>query len=438
MKSAPGISAPAFPNPDSLPGQGRILIAFSGGPDSVCLAANLVESATRRPLLAIHVDHGLDQNSQQRARRAGKLAGQLGLPLHLEQLEAPPLTGGEAAARRARYAIFERHIQDNELLVTGHHSDDQAETMLLRLLRGAGPQGLLGIPQQRQFGRGWIARPLLDWPRSAVVAWLRSRGLEWQDDPTNSDLAMDRNFLRHRIFPLLESRWPGLRQSLARSARLGAGAADALEQMALEDLAMTLGPEQRLDHGRLQTLSRFRQGQVLRYWYLEKQLEPPPARRLDVFLDQLATAANDRQPCLDWAGHRLSLWRAQLWLHRSPRSFDAWRQDWTGEGKLRLPGTLGQLELSGANTSLGSPVSIRLGRKGERLRLQNRCGSRSVNQLMAEAGIPPWQRPLWPRLERDGQVLAVGDRWLDADFGSELSRLSAKLRWQARPGEFVC
>ncbi len=431
------MTAPGFADAQSLPGSGRILIAFSGGPDSVCLAANLVAVAQPRPVLAIHIDHGLDSLSQQRALRARELAAQLDLPLQLERVDTPPADGGEAAARQARYAILEAHLQDDELLVTGHHADDQAETILLRLLRGAGPQGLLGIPEQRRFGRGWIARPLLHWPRSAIVAWLQRHNLAWQDDPTNTDLGMDRNFLRHRIFPLLESRWPGLRQSLARSARLSSGASEALEELALQDLDSARRAVDRLDHASLQALSRYRQGQVLRYWCMERQIEPPPGRRIDDFLNQLSQARSDRQPSLEWQGQQLKLWRKQLWLHPVHPHPGKWQQGWSGQDKLLLPDSLGSLRLQGASAALSSPVTVRFERAGERIRLPNRQGSQSVRQLMAESGVPPWQRALWPRLERRGSLLAVGSRWLDRDFSAELKAQSLQIQWLQRPPEFL-
>ncbi len=436
MTTRPGPIAPGFPEPRSLPGRGRILIAFSGGSDSVCLAANLVQSATDRPLLAVHIDHGLDPGSQQRAECAQALADQLGIDLHLERLDPPP-AGGEAGARAARYDVFARLIQNEELLVTGHHADDQAETVVLRLLRGAGPTGLKGIPKQRRFSRGWIARPLLSWSRDEVLDWLKNHDLRYQADPTNLDTAIDRNFLRQRIMPLLENRWPGLRHRIARSAALGQGATEALEALAAMDLRSARANDFCLNRARLQALGRYRLGQVLRHWCFQRGLEPPPARQLDDFLDQIEQAAADRQPMLQWLKQRIILWRQHLWLTPCRPDQSAWRRQWQLDKPLPLPGDLGALAIEGPQPTRLPPVIVRLGRPGERIRLPGQTHRRAVKQLMVDLGVPPWQRGLWPRLERAGQVLAVGSRWLDAEFAAELGRAGGVLRWQQPPDDIV-
>ncbi len=438
MSRPPGSVAPGFPDPATLPGSGRILIAFSGGADSVCLAGNMVESKPSRPLLAVHIDHGLDEFSSQRAARAQTLADQLGLALQVERLDPAPRRGGEAAARDARYRIFTQLLSDDELLVTGHHADDQAETVLLRLLRGAGAQGMKGIPQQRRLGAGWLARPLLRWPRSKIIEWLQARELRWQDDPTNTDLGIDRNFLRHRVLPLLESRWPSLRQRLNRSADLALGAAEALDELAAMDLEHVQGRWQTVDHDRLKALSRFRQGQVLRLWCVRLGVEPPPGRRIDVFLDQIGQAASDRQPSMEWQGHRLSLWRHKLWLHPCPPDCGGWHTRWDGQQPLTLPGRLGKMSIDGAGSTEVRSLTLRFGRHGERIHLPNQKHSQAVRQLMADLGIPPWQRDQWPRIERGGRLLAVGSRWLDRAFAAELERLDCEIRWLEPPPEFVC
>lgn len=436
MTATPGPVAPGFPEPRALPGRGRILIAFSGGADSVCLAANLIQSASDRPLLAVHIDHRLDPGSQQRAEYAQTLADQLGIDLHLERLDPPP-DGGEAGARAARYGVFARLVQDDELLVTGHHADDQAETVLLRLLRGAGPMGLKGIPEQRRFGRGWLVRPLLSWSRDEVIDWLQKHNLRYQADPTNLDTAIDRNFLRQRIMPVLESRWPGLRQSIARSATLGQGATRALEALAAMDFLSARVNDYCLDQARLQALGRYRHGQVLRHWCFQRGIDAPPARQIDNFQDQLEQAAADRQPTLQWQKQRFILWRQQLWLAPSRPNQSAWQRQWQFDTPLRLPGDLGTLALEGKQAPRLPPVMARLGRPGERIRLPGQKHSRAIKQLMADLGVPPWQRDLWPRLEGDGRVLAIGSRWLDAEFAAELARAGCDLRWLQPPDDLV-
>ncbi|MCC5863731.1 MAG: tRNA lysidine(34) synthetase TilS [Wenzhouxiangella sp.] len=424
---------PPVPEASDYPGRGRILIAFSGGADSVCLAAQVARSGTTRTLLAVHVDHGLDPDSAERSERACELAAGLGLQFRLERLALG--RGNEAVARRARYQVFEKLLGEEELLLTGHHADDQAETILLRLLRGAGPQGLAGIPRQRSLGRGWVFRPLLAWSRGSILSWLNQHGLSWQDDPTNTDLSIDRNFLRHRIVPLLESRWPGLRQRLGRSAALGAGAVEALDWLAEEDLQVVQIDRYRLDLQALLALNRFRQGQVLRYWCIQHALSPPPASQLDSFIDQMGQARADRQPRLQLGSRVLSCWRGHIWMDRDYPEFASWQTNWSGLGMLALPGRLGSLALRGGEAPFSNLLQVRLGRQGERIALPGRCGRHALNQLMAEAGIPPWQRRLWPRLELDGELVAVGTRWLADGFRELLAQRQVALEWRDRPAE---
>lgn len=428
-------SWPPVPGASDYPGHGRILIAFSGGADSVCLAAQVARSGTTRALLAVHVDHGLDPDSADRAAQAGELAAEIGLPFRLERLALG--SGNEAEARRARYQTFEKLLGDEELLLTGHHADDQAETILLRLLRGAGPQGLAGIPRQRRLGRGWVFRPLLAWSRGSILSWLNQQGLNWQDDPTNTDLSIDRNFLRHRIVPLLESRWPGLRQRLGRSAALGAGAIEALDWLAEDDLKGVQIDRYRLDLHALLALNRFRQGQVLRYWCIQHALSPPPASQLDSFMDQLGQARPDRQPRLELGSRMLSCWRGQVWIDRTHPEFASWQTKWSGLGMLALPGRLGSLVLRGGEAAFSELLQVRLGGRGERIALPGRCGHHALNQLMAEAGIPPWQRRLWPRLELNGEIVAVGTRWLAGSFRELLAQRQLALEWRDRPSELI-
>jgi len=436
MKPAPG--CPASLEPARFPGSGRILVAFSGGPDSVCLAAQLASCANTRPVSCIHVDHGLDSKSAERARHAVAISRSLGLECVVEQVivgRKPGRNTGheggtEGGARKARYALFSRLLQRGETLVTAHHADDQAETILMRLLRGAGPTGLAGIPRQRPFGSGWLVRPLLDWKKSEIMAWLEAGNLEWIADPANDDLTFDRNFVRHEIMPLLRARWPGVAGAIRRAGRLSDGAADAVTQVARIDLANCLNPNRLLSQSCLELLPSFRQAEMLRYWCQKESRPPPPGAPLDEFLGQLKSAASDRQPVLRWADQTLHAYNRWLWLdqERSAPSTDA--IPWSGSNALTLPSAAGQLMLTGSGASLSPALTVRFGQPGEKIRLPGRDHHHAVNKLMSEADIPPWQRALWPRLWQDDKLVAVGQRWLDQQFASQLAAMDLKLIWK--------
>ncbi|HRA38902.1 MAG TPA: tRNA lysidine(34) synthetase TilS, partial [Pseudomonadota bacterium] len=190
---------------------GGLLLALSGGPDSSALLHALAAEplARARGLRALHVDHALHPASAEWARHAQATCTDAGIALQVVPVDVRARgTGLEAAAREARYAALRAAQREGELVLTAHHADDQAETLLWRLLRGAGPQGLAAMRPLRRFGRGWLARPWLALPRAAICAYLDRHAIAWIDDPANADPRHDRSFLRHAVLPLLQSRWP--------------------------------------------------------------------------------------------------------------------------------------------------------------------------------------------------------------------------------------
>lgn len=416
------------PEPDLLPGRGRILLAFSAGPDSLCLAHLLAAAAPARPMICIHVDHGLDDQSAERADRARALANGLGIECRVVRVKVGNFQGPESAARAARYQALREHMQAGETLLTAHHADDQAETVLLRLLRAAGPDGLSGMPRTRPFAAGWLVRPLLDCKRTDIERYLAAHHLEPLRDPANEQSGFDRNFVRHQVMPLLDRRWAGARRAILRSARLNAGASEALQELAASDLARCMRQPGRLDLAPLARLSDFRRCEVLRRWCHQSGMNAPPGRQLEQFISQLAEAREDRIPELRWNDGIIRRWAETLWLEKRPEPPASWQLQWRADSKLTLPGGLGRLELTGA-LSDAPGLRVASGQPGERIRLAGREGHRRVKQLLAEHGIPPWQRPLWPRLWRDGILIAVGDRWLDADFKRELEQQGLELIW---------
>lgn len=425
------------PSPDHLPGAGRIVVAFSGGPDSMCLLHQLAASGCQRPLACIHVDHGLDDDSAARARRAHKLASKLGIDCTVISIEVSGTQGPEANARKARYGALEDQMQPGDALLTGHHADDQAETVLLRLLRGAGPAGLAGMPRVRNFAGGWLVRPLLDWRREDIERYITDHQLEVVHDPSNHHLTYDRNFLRHQVLPLLQQRWPGVRRALLRSAGLNRGAGDALQALARIDLDQCREDHWRLRVAPLGRMSDFRIGQLLQRWCHECELTAPPGRMLESFIGQLESAASDQLPQLRWSAGVMRRWNGFLWLSIRPEPVQEWQFEWAGSVAANLPAGLGRLELRPHGSELPA-LKVSSGTPGERIRLPGRTGHHKVTQLLAEHGVPPWQRPLWPRLWRDDHLLAVGERWLDADFERELAKRNMELTWHTDlPGSMV-
>lgn len=404
------------------------MVAFSGGPDSVCLLHLLVECRPQdRSLLAVHVDHGLDRGSSRRALRAVEIAESMGVECRVEQVRVRRSGSIEANARRARYAVLAGHMQAENVLLTAHHADDMAETMLLRLLRGSGPGGLGGIPSRRNFAGGWLLRPLLRWRREQILAYLRAHELEANQDPANDLLSMDRNFLRHEVMPLLHERFPGCINGFTRSATLNQSAAGVLSDLAAKDVVQARKPGPRLDLNALRRLDPYRRSEALRSWCLSNGQSPPPGTRLDEFMRQLEHAAEDRHPELRWDDGRLRRHGDAVWLDPIELSEDPWSLPWDGCGTLVLPGRSGTLHFDGKPPDLN--LEVRSGGEGERVCPSPRSGHQAIKKLLASQGVPPWLRMHWPRIWWRDDLVAVGDQWLDHAFSTRLQEHGCRLVW---------
>ncbi|WP_456449093.1 tRNA lysidine(34) synthetase TilS [Thiolapillus sp.] len=392
-------------------------VALSGGLDSVTLLHALHEIAAGldAPVEAVHVNHGLHGDALEWENFCEALCASLDIPLISLQLELQPMRGLslEALAREARYSIIAEQLQEGEMLLTAHHGDDQAETLLLQLLRGAGVQGLASMPLLRDWQSGWLARPLLGFSRSELEAWAKAHGLRWREDPSNRETDIRRNYLRHEVIPLLREQWPGLVATLGRSARHCAEAARILGEAAEEDLMLILDlakPWQLPLQG-LEALSPERRKNLLRYWIGSRDLPLPPEKVLARVQQELIPAREDAVPQVDWEGGQLRRYRGQLYLMPPlPKAPDKdLVVEWDGRDSLQLPQGLGRLALKEPASWLREGVSIQFRQGGMKCQPAGREGERSFKRLCQDLHIPPWLRPRIPLLVRDGKLLAVAD-----------------------------
>lgn len=424
----------ALPAP---PRDGPLLVGFSGGLDSSVLLHHLASlpSLRARGLRALHVHHGLHPEADAWAAHCQTVCTELRVPLQVVRVAVDPGCGlgREGAARAARHAAFAQALQDDEILVLAHHRDDQAETFLLRALRGSGVDGLAAMRAWRPYAHGWLWRPLLELPRAALAADARAAGLRWLDDPANADPSFDRNFLRRQVLPLLHQRWPQAAASLARSAALAAHAADLL---GADDAALLAGlrlAPDTLSADALRTLAPARRARVLRHWIAALGLPPLPGPALARIERELLDAPRDANPRIDWHGARLQRWRDRLHAGplRAPLPAD-WHADWDGRAPLALP-TGDVLHLHGS-AGFDAPLRVHARRGGERIRLPGRTHSHALKHVLQAAGLPPWRRERLPLLSAaDGTLLAAGDGILAAPLADWLRTHDARLRW-AEPG----
>ncbi|HEX5305324.1 MAG TPA: tRNA lysidine(34) synthetase TilS [Dyella sp.] len=411
---------------------GPLCVAFSGGPDSSALLHALACSRSARPggLRALHVDHGLHPDSPRWADHARAFCAALEVPCKVLPVQVDRRSGRgiEAAAREARYAALAAELAPGERLLTGHHRDDQIETVLLKLLRGAGPEGLGGMRERRPLGAGELWRPLLALPRSALRDFAQAHGLACIDDPANADPQLRRNLLRHEILPRLAAHWPHAADAITHSAALCRDAADALRAQWLGAFDTLHDPRSgSLDAAGWRALAPALREPLLDHW-LHAQRLPAPGRAQRAQIERQLDAGEGRVPCIRWPGAELHLWKGRLWALPPPMAIDpAWQAPWSGD-PLALPDG-GTLTLRG---TLGQPLTVRLRRGGERLKPAGDRHTRELRDLFQQATLPPWQRAACPMIHEGDTLIAVGDCWLTDRGVALLGAPGTRLHW--RPG----
>jgi tRNA(Ile)-lysidine synthase len=425
----------------------RYWIAFSGGLDSSALLhamATLRSGWSGMQLAALHIDHGLSPSCGLWSRHCAELCAALGVSFRMlrVQVQRGAGTGPEAAARLARHQAFLSVLAPGEGLVTAHHQDDQAETVLLQLLRGSGTAGLAAMPRCARFGQGWLLRPLLGYQREALRAYAEQAGLAWIEDESNVDIGLDRNYLRHRVLPLIRERWPGHARAFARTACHMAEALGLAQALAEIDLARIRGPRaDTLSVRGLLELQRERQHNVVRFWLGELALPLPPAARLESVLATLLTAAVDRNPLVAWPGAELRRYRGLLYaMPPLPPAACGAALAWDMDRALTLPcGTLRAVPGKGEGLRAADcerlAVSVRFRQGGERCQLAVGSRTRTLKQLLQEHGVPPWLRERIPLIYLGEALAAVADRWTCQPFAATGDERAVRLVWEpSHPG----
>lgn len=402
----------------------RLMLALSGGLDSIVLLHALLTLRNSHPfeLQAVHVHHGLSPHADDWAGFCARLCAAQAVKLgcHRVRIALDDPAGIEAAARRERMRIFS--MLDADFLLTAHHQDDQAETLLLQLLRGAGPRGLAAMATA-QAHPGWRAtqlRPLLGISRAEILDHARSHDLAWVEDESNPDPRYRRNALRQQVMPVLARHFPGAGATLARAAALQADAAELLEDLARIDAAAAIDRD-RLDCAALAVLSAPRARNLLRY-FIELRGQPmPSARRLNEALHQLCDARADARVCVVIGAAEIRRFRGGAYVVLPGANPEA-PVRWSGEAELRLPG-LGALRLQPvagqglSRSRLGrGDVTLATRAGGERLRLAPQGRLRSLKNLLQERAVAPWLRASLPVLKCGGELVWAAGIGCHADW----------------------
>jgi tRNA(Ile)-lysidine synthase len=429
----------ALPAAETAP---RFCIALSGGLDSTVLLVALARlqraGSLHARLRALHVDHGLHADSACWGAACAELAAAWSVPLESVRVTIPYRQGAspEAAAREARYAALAAGLQPGEVLLTAHHADDQLETILLQWLRGGGLRAVAGMASLCPFaGDAWHARPLLGFTRDELADWAAAQGLRWLEDPSNQDLRFDRNYLRLAVLPLLRQRWPGVAHTAGRVAEFARDALAVEAATVAQDLPAVLRGRA-LELRALQALDGPRQRAVLRAWLAGLGLPPPPARTLAALLHDMQHAAVDRNPESRWPGAVVRRYRGHL--HAGSVAVAAaaavhWdgagHLEWSAESSLELVADCGR-GLSRARLPAAFDVVPRT--PGTGFRPAGGVHRRPLRKWLQEQEVLPWRRDALPLFCADGQLLAVADLGVAAEFAAAPGEPSWRIVWHGR------
>lgn len=401
---------------EETPGVQRLVVGFSGGLDSSVLLHVLsrVAPALGLPVIAVHVHHGLSPNADAWADHALRFCAEHNVACHVARVHVPTQASLEAAARHARQQAFATVLKADDVLLLAQHRDDQAETLLFRLLRGSGVTGLGAMRATGSFRCESVHvplwRPLLDCPREALANHAREQRLTWVEDESNHDESLDRNFLRQRILPLLHQRWPAVNATFAATAQRLQEADALLDELADTLAAKTVDEAGRLRIPVLQEMALEKNGMarqrlLLRHWLRQQSTLPPDDKLVEKLRTEVLMARDDANPVVIWGQSEIRRYRNHLYfLPALPAITLEWQQEWLPDTPLSLPDG----RVLRAMLPLGFepfPLMARYRRGGERFFYRGQ--HRELKKLLQEQGIPPWERERLPLLWQGEELLAV-------------------------------
>lgn len=460
----------------------KYLIAYSGGVDShvllhLCSQLKNSPSGFARSFSAVYIDHGLSYNSTKWGKHCQHVCYELDIPLTIIEVDASPKKGQspEAAARTARYHAFSQLLKHNECLLTAQHQDDQAETLLLQLLRGSGTRGLSAMPRIKPFAKGNLCRPMLDYKKQEILAYASLHKLQWIEDESNEEQRYDRNFLRHEIIPRLELRWPAVQENLAKSAEVLAESQVLLDELAIKGSQnlyslneqgekeydkLLLSPlkallsyaDNELDknlpyHCQHHELARL--NNILRHWINLNQLPLPSKKILEQIVQSVILSRDDAKPLVCWKRDgfhcEVRRFRNKIYLIHTTRQSKTDDEAWLKQtyelniaSDIDLQGD--KVKLMSANTLnvkrgferealLERPLQLRFRRGGERFRKMQGGQSYQLKHWFQEQNVPPWERNRLPLIYWGEELIQVGNTIVNHSLLTDDVNNSLIIRW---------
>ena len=409
-----------------LNGRQSLLVAFSGGVDSTVLLqalVNLRQKLQNLKLRAIYIHHGLSKNADSWAEHCQQQCNVWQIPLIIEKVKLDRAAGNiEEQAREARYQAIYRHLKRDELLCTAQHLDDQCETFFLALKRGSGPTGLSAMP----LGNGQHLRPLLTISRQEIEQYANQQQLTWIEDESNQDDHYDRNFLRLKVLPILNQRWPHFSQMVARSAELCQQQEALIHELLSAEFKQIIGNAKQLNIQPLRDYSEYKRNAILRMWFREQHIGMPSQKQLSLIWQTVIQAKEDANPQFILHNRQIRRYQNQLYLLPLYQDIEQQILPWDLNTSLTLPDNLGHLQpnyqtdLTCRLPHKDETVSVRFHAQGQ-FQIVQRKGSRSIKKLWQEHHIPPWQRTRIPLIYYNEQLItAVGVFVTEQGKGSQV------------------
>jgi len=420
----------------------RLWIAYSGGVDSHALLHRCLSLKDELPSLAgvIHIHHGLSSNADQWQQHCEAICEQSGITCHVLQVEVAEGEGLEDSARRARYAAIEACLKPGDAVLLAQHQDDQAETFLLQALRGGGPRGLSGMPVVAQLGSGYLVRPMLDISRQQIMEYAKKHGLQWIEDDSNQDVRFDRNFVRQKIMPMIQQRWPAASRTLARTARHTAGLVKLADDLLLDELEGYTGRHHHtLSVDALKAVTPVKASLLIRAMCFKLALPVPATAHLRELLDKQLHAHSDRQIHINWPGAEIRRYQDDLYfLVSSPLIVDSqWQYEWDGHGELEIPELYGSIRLEANHGGGISEQVIRQGlvirprSGGERCKPAGDAHTRDLKTIYQDHHVPPWEREKLPLIYSNNDLIAIADIVICDQAAVSDDRTGFKVIWQS-------
>lgn len=409
----------------------RLVVAYSGGVDSHVLLHALVtlKEIHQKPIVLVHIHHGLSQFADDWAIHAQQTAEHYGITCIVKKVIVAKTASLESAAREARYQAFQSVLTTGDVLLLAHHQNDQAETLLLRLMRGSGVRGLAAmqgvgvVPFQTLSIPCW--RPLLTVNRQAIMHYAQQQGLQWIEDDSNTNTVFNRNFLRHQIIPLLQQRWPSVNQQLADTSLRMREADELLQELAAIDYQQARLAESTLSIDFLNNLTIARRNNLLRYWLQQQHLALPDYADLMRVWNEVCLAQPDAEPLLAWRGVEIRRYQQQLFAMTPLISFNTSLEiPWLDKNQPLLLPSGESLSPTQAFTGINAimwqsgQVSIRYRQGGEKIQPVGRYHHHELKKLLQVQGVPTWQRQRIPLLYINQQLAAVLGYWIAHEFAA--------------------